>query len=380
MKTNQWWIWRKKYVVAPIFLLVLLLAIAACGTSATEVPTATNVVPATTQAEDAMPSDDEKMADDAMAGDDEKMADDAMDSDEEKLADDAVAKDDDKMAEDAMMESGASLKLDFPGVQPLANGYHFEGWAIIDGNPVSTGKFNIGPNGELLDLEGIAKTGGIFDWQEGLDMASSVVITIEPAGDIDDIPTATHYLAGSVLNGMADLSVGHAAALGDDFSSAAGAYILATPTDGADTNENSGLWFLDLSSGSPDVGLELPVLPEGWVYEGWAVIDGMPVSSGQFTAVEGMDFSAPHSGPEPGPPFPGEDYLNNAPASLTFPTDLSGGTAVISVEPSPDDSSAPFTLKPLFGAIPEDAVDRQTYQLESGVNNFPTGTAVIGDF
>ena len=223
MKTNQWWIWRKKYVVAPIFLLVLLLAIAACGTSATEVPTATNVVPATTQAEDAMPSDDEKMADDAMAGDDEKMADDAMDSDEEKLADDAVAKDDDKMAEDAMMESGASLKLDFSGVQPLANGYHFEGWAIIDGNPVSTGKFNIGPNGELLDLEGIAKTGGIFDWQEGLDMASSVVITIEPAGDIDDIPTATHYLAGSVLNGMADLSVGHAAALGDDFSSAAGA-------------------------------------------------------------------------------------------------------------------------------------------------------------
>jgi hypothetical protein len=174
--------------------------------------------------------------------------------------------------------------------------------------------------------------------------------------------------------------VGHAAALDDDFASASGVYILATPTDGPDTNENSGLWFLDLSSGSPDVGLELPVLPEGWVYEGWAVINGMPVSSGRFTAADEIDFDDPFSGTEGGPPFPGEDYLNNAPAGLSFPTDLAGGTAVVSVEPSPDNSPAPFTLKPLAGAIPGDAIDHETYQLESGANNFPTGPAAIDDF
>ena len=49
------------------------------------------------------------------------------------------------------------------------------------------------------------------------------------------------------------MSIGHGAALGDDFSGAAETYILATPTDGDDNNENSGIWFLDLSSGTPAV-------------------------------------------------------------------------------------------------------------------------------
>ena len=31
----------------------------------------------------------------------------------------------------ALPISGASLKLDLSGVEPLANGYHYEGWAII---------------------------------------------------------------------------------------------------------------------------------------------------------------------------------------------------------------------------------------------------------
>jgi len=210
--------------------------------------------------------------------------------------------------------------------------------------------------------------------------ATDVVITIEPDGDVDDIPSATHFLAGSLTNGIGSLSVGHAAALGGGFSSTAGVYILATPTDGAGNNENSGIWFLDLSSGSPVVGLELPALPEGWAYEGWVVIDGIPVSSGRFTGVAAMDLDDPFSGTEGGPPFPGEDYLNNAPAGLAFPTDLSGGTAVISVEPSPDDSSAPFTLKPLIGSIAADAIDHNTYRLAIGADDLPSGTAVIGKF
>ena len=78
-----------------------------------------------------------------------------------------------------------------------------------------------------------------------------------------------------------------------------------------------------------------------------------------------------------GPPFPGEDFLTNAPAGLSFPTDLAGGTAVISVEPEPDDSSAPFTLKPLVGPIPADAVDHETYTVGNNIMSFPTGSAVI---
>lgn len=79
----------------------------------------------------------------------------------------------------------------------------------------------------------------------------------------------------------------------------------------------------------------------------------------------------------PGPPFPGEDYLENAPAGLTFPTDLAGGTAVISIEPFPDDSPAPFTFKPLVGSIPQGADDHVNYDLDNNAAGFPTGTASI---
>ena len=78
-----------------------------------------------------------------------------------------------------------------------------------------------------------------------LSQAATIIITIEPDGDDDAIPADTHYLAGGVTGASAPLTVGHPAALGDDFSDAAGTYILATPTDGAtDTDENSGIWFL----------------------------------------------------------------------------------------------------------------------------------------
>jgi hypothetical protein len=270
-----------------------------------------------------------------------------------------------------------TLALSFEGLEALANDYHYEGWAIIDGSPVSTGKFNINAAGAIVDLSGATIADGEFDTGHDLSTASAIVLTIEPAGDTDAVPAETHVLAGSVANLSANLSVGDGAALGDDFSAATGDYILATPTNGADTNENSGIWFLDLSSGSPAQGLMLPALPAGWEYEGWVVIDGVPVTTGKFVDSAAEDESAPYSGPEAGPPFPGEDFLMNAPAGLTFPTDIAAGTAVISVEPDPDDDAAPYTLKPLVGAIPGDAVDHVTYELGNNSAGFPTGTAVI---
>ena len=94
-------------------------------------------------------------------------------------------------------------------------------------------------------------------------------------------------------------------------------------------------------------------------------------------AVDEADLAAPFSGAEPGPPFPGEDFLSNAPAGMVFPTDLAGGTAVISIEPDPDDSTVPFTLKPLVGAIAADAVDHVTYAVGNNAAGFPTGSATI---
>lgn len=271
-----------------------------------------------------------------------------------------------------------TLDLSFVGLEALAGGFHYEGWAIIDGAAVSTGKFNVDGSGALTTVAGTAIPGGSFE--TGIDLMSStaIVLTIEPSGDTDTMPSDTHVLAGPVSSGMASLSAGDGAALGNDFLSATGDYILATPTDGAMNNENSGIWFLSLASGSPAVGLSLPTLPAGWAYEGWVVIGGQPVTTGRFTAVDMVDDDDPFSSTMAGPPFPGEDFLVNAPTGLTFPTDIAGGTAVISIEPEPDDSAMPYTLKPLMGGIDAAAVDHVTYAVPNmAATTFPSGSAVI---
>lgn len=277
-----------------------------------------------------------------------------------------------KEVDDEMDLKSAKSKLDlsFDGLSPLGPDFRYEGWLIIDGMPVSTGKFNITPSGQMSPRVFNVKKGDVED-------AAMFVLSIEPQPDNDPGPSATKILGGVFSNGMADLSINHGAALGTDFASAMGKYILATPTNGPDTDEKSGIWFLSLESGSPMAGLDLPALPAGWVYEGWTVIDGMPVTSGKFDMLSGeVDMFDGYSSTEnPGPPFPGEDYLMNAPKNLTFPTDISGGFAVISVEPYPDNGPEPFAIKPLAGMIPSDAMDHFTYMMDLNAASFPSGMA-----
>ena len=186
-----------------------------------------------------------------------------------------------------------TLQLSFTGLDPLEDGYHYEGWAIIDETAVTTGKFNVDANGGLVTTTGSAITGGVFDTGIDLTDATAIVITIEPNGDTDAVPASTHIVAGPVSGASAALSVSDGSALGDDFTGAPGSYILATPTNGDGTNENSGIWFLSLATGSPAAGLDLPTLPTGWAYEGWAVIGGTPVTTGRFAATDAADLSDP---------------------------------------------------------------------------------------
>ena len=264
-----------------------------------------------------------------------------------------------------------TLMFEVAGFPTLENGVHYEGWAIIDGAPVATGKFNV-EDGVIVDLNGTPISA--FE-VPGLEGAETIIITIEPSGDTDAIPADTHLVAGDVVNGSFELTTAHPAALGTDFSTAAGTAILATPTNGDDTDEFSGVWFLNLPD--PSQSLELPVLPAGWKYEGWAVIDGVPVSTGTFIDPAAADDAVLFSS-ESGPPFPGEDFLENAPDGLTFPTDLRGATIVVSVEPYPDDSPAPFVLKPLVGQVADDAADHVNLPLMNNAVDLPRGSGSIG--
>lgn len=274
-----------------------------------------------------------------------------------------------KKDNDPEPETMKSINLNLTGLEDLGADYVYEGWLIVNGSPISTGTFTVDDMGIL------SKTSFELAAMD-VDDATKFVLSVEPKMDTDPSPAATKILAGDFSDSKAMLDISPVG----DFMNAAGKYILATPTNGADTDENSGIWFLDLATGAPTVGLTLPQLSDGWVYEGWVVIDGMPVTTGRFTNVAATDESAPYSGSIPLPDvngsngfFPGEDFLLNAPSGLTFPTDIAGGMAVISIEPSPDNSPGPFTLKPLVQPIPASAVDHTVYDMGQNLV-FPSGT------
>ncbi len=260
------------------------------------------------------------------------------------------------------------LTVDIKGLGNLGPNYAYEGWLTGNGPAVSAGIFTVNDSGEMST--------SMFDLNsKDMSKAKGYVLTIEPYPDSDPKPSSVHIMGGDFSGDMAHLSISHSSALGNDFSAVTGNYILATPTDGGmKSDENSGVWWLDPSKG-PGAGLNLPGLPGGWKYEGWAVINGTPVTTGKFLSVSAADGSAPYSGGTSGPPFPGEDFLMNAPAGLSFPTDLSGSTVVISIEPEPDNSPLPFFLKPLVGSIPDMAMDHVVYSMSNHtMAAYPSGT------
>ena len=271
------------------------------------------------------------------------------------------------------------VELAVDGVETLSGGFHYELWAIIDNAPATVGKFNVDAGGTVVDLEGIAIPDALFDAGRDLRGATDFVITIEAAGDVDILPGVSKYLAGPLDEDISEMVVGNEGALGDDFADIAGQFILATPTNGPDTDETAGVWWLDLSVDPPAPGLVLPELPTGWQYEGWAVVDGTPVTTGRFRSAGEADFDDRFSGPEPGPMVPGEDLLVDAPDGLHFPADLRGQAVVITIEPEPDDSAAPFTLKPLLGEVSPVAATHQTMPMMVQGDTFPTATAYLVD-
>ena len=272
----------------------------------------------------------------------------------------------------------STLKLSLVGVTRLEGGFTYEGWAVVAGKTISTGKFNVDASGALVTAAGALIPNGEVSVTAAPSSISAVVITIEPANDTDPSPSATHLLAGAVADGKATLLASAPEALNSTFSTAKGKYLLAAPTGPSGTNPLSGLWFVDNSSGAGEAGLILPTLPAGFSYEGWVVLGGKPLSTGKFTLTGKADLAASYSGSSgTAPPFPGEDFLSNAPAGLTFPTNLQGAKLAISIEPEPDDSPAPYSLKPLSGSVPANAVAQTNYSMTDGAAALPTATVTI---
>lgn len=270
------------------------------------------------------------------------------------------------IAADSNIVTGPELAMTFSGLEPLGATHNYEAWVIVNGTPVTAGVFDIDGSGNAINSDGSPAT------FVGSPSASAVVISIEPENDADPDPSATKVLGGTIdANGNFSLSIDHPAALNTDFSTAAGEFILATPTTSVTTDEFSGVWFIDTDDTPPTAGLDLPDLPSGWSYEGWVIIDGVPVSTGRFLdPAMADDFSGFSGSDANAPAFPGEDFVTNAPDGLTFPIDLRTNAAatpiVVSVEPSPDNSLSPFALKPLVGAVPSTATSGVNLPMTAG--------------
>lgn len=200
------------------------------------------------------------------------------------------------------------IKLQATGLEHLDDGF-YELWAIHGERKISAGSFNVDADGMLVD--GFGHRARFYSPRNPA-RADELVVTIEPSPDPDPAPSGIVVLAGRTRSDSARLR------FPADLAEAAGSFILATPTDEDSGNETAGVWFLDPDPATAP-SLQLPDLPDGWVWEGWGVTQGSPLSSGRFTTEAGPDDSSQFSGPLPGPPFPGEDYLSNLPSGVHQP-------------------------------------------------------------
>jgi hypothetical protein len=222
------------------------------------------------------------------------------------------------------------------------------------------------------------------------------------------VPNATSYdtlkgpsiykiIAAKIVANTGSFNVGNEIILDFDFETAQAKYILATPTDTTNTNLKRGLWFIALDTTYSEIkdstgtvigidttverlnGLELPELPENWLYEGWIVFGSDTISMGTFTNPIGADDSSKYgAGMAGGYQFPGEDFINNPPPGVTFPADLSGSETFITIKPPyPKGANYPFRLIPFKTVIPASSVPKYVYSMENNVSSFPSGKLAI---
>ncbi len=287
-------------------------------------------------------------------------------------------KDDDEGANSDDGSVKKQITLNITGLEELGSDFVYEGWIITGGKPVSTGTFTDVSTNQVFEVD-----------EKKLDSASAFVLSIEPAGETGtdaETPSGTKLLEGLFSGETATLtikSVLDSVKVDSLAGTVSGKFFLRSPTDEASGTENngndeSGIWF-GMPGDSLTAGLKLPALKSGWKYEGWVVADSTNVlSTGTFTAFDVADDNAgsdtSFSGTEnAGPPIPGEDFFNNAPDSLEFPLDVRGKTIVISIEPFPDNSPAPFLLKPLKGTAGDETAPA-TNDLTFDSASFPSGT------
>ena len=249
-----------------------------------------------------------------------------------------------------------NLQLSFTGLPSLGGGYHYEGWAVVDGDAWSTGTFDVAGDGTLVDLDGKPVKDGIYGAGIDLSGATAVAITIHPPND-DRGPVAPHVMGGTIADLEAELSITSPHAFGTDFTSARGVYIM----DGAEA----------------DLTFRLPVLIAGYEYEAWSLGDGSATSLGRFGGAPPNHGELGHDHEHDHVAIPVTEGLQTHDLPVTA-VQLRGTRLLLTVEPAEDnDVAAPFGIRILEGRVAAVADDGVQYQLGAAELPLPVGHATV---
>ena len=283
--------------------------------------------------------------------------------------------------------AGSSIiQLSFDGLEPLDGGLNYQAWVIRLNNGsywgAPLGIFNMDGDGNLVDPSSGAPMSGDFPAKLYPAEVYGVQVSVELSDTTVSQPSSTLLLGGPVAGRTGNLSLAHWLGVAVDFEPMEGTFMLMTPSDGDSENERSGLWFGDNSTGEVLPGLFLPQAPQGWDYEGWVVSGSDTLSTGKFALPNAGDTTDLFGGLSDTPAVPGQDFLFNPPQGISFPLDLAGGSAFLTLEPWEEWDVAPerpFPIRLMEAQIPQDAAAKVTYVLESRFPEFPTGVVTVKD-
>lgn len=267
----------------------------------------------------------------------------------------------------------SSLELNITGLPQLPDTLAYVAWFDNDDRPPVFIK-RLTPNAQ----------GDVYFKEEQkliyLDSAQIFLVTVERVSQIN-APNFTAsnriVLIGRFSRGLCNLTL---AENFNDFSQTSAKYTLYTPTDGdLASNPFGGIWFVDsVDANRTTAGLNIPVLAGGWIYEGWIEVNNNKLSTGRFRNPKAADLFNGYSATVATIPFPGEDFINNAPSGFTFPLNLRGAKAYVSLELNDGRTRGDVPGIIIYEAnIPNDAVSQKSYSMALKNTSLPKGTAII---
>lgn len=277
----------------------------------------------------------------------------------------------------------------------------YELWASVEtgldhdeGAYRSLGKFTVDVTGKInntsggtfaVDLSKISNTNNIGD----------VIVTIQPPGYLDTIPSNIKIIGGSkLLQGNSivfDLRMSYTdiIPLSAVFGSSLARYILASPTSVyASAEFERGLWFSRDTIGNLE-GITLPFLNDTleWVYQAWVYERSNPAniySMGRFINPNTSDDYNQCQGLNAPWQKPGQDWLQpNCPGGgLPDITNLNSNLYNIMITLEPRYEQGPALSVPFYIKLFTDSINTAPYstvftmQNVSG-SNLPTGILIL---